>query len=512
VVLAGIACASAAWPALAENWRLTASAGATETYTTNVNTAPRADAVSDFGTSVTAALQINDIGARARLNGFIAGTGLFYARETQNNSFAPTVDLSGSLEAIEKFLFIDAQASVAQTFNNPFGPQPGNAVNATQNRYTSQTYRVSPYIRGAVPGSNISYQLRDDNIWTVASQYGNSSPVDIPNTYFNQLVGTIGTREAPAGWTLEYNGIRYAPTSSDIYGSYTIQVGRGILTYAIDPQLQVMGRGGYESDRFQLTHSEGPVYGVGGQWHPTDRTQMGGFWEHRFFGSSFEWRLTHRLPRMAISANFSRDITTFAQNAFTIPAGANLGAFLDAAFATRITDPAERALAVQQFLAQTKLPSTLATPVNFFAGNPLLQTGGNAAVVLLGERNSLAFNVFYLKSEAISAKGSVLPPVLQFGENNTQTGGGVAFNHRLSGLTNLTASASYATTTSNTTQGLFADVRSENGYLNLGVTTQLAPKTTGLAGIGYSTYVTHAGISPTTAPALVVYAGFNHTF
>jgi uncharacterized protein (PEP-CTERM system associated) len=513
MVLAGIACVSSLRPALAENWRLTASTGATETYTSNVNTVAQADAVSDFGTSVTATLVINGTGARAKLDGSIGATGLFYTRETQNNSIAPTVDLSGSLEAVEKFFFIDAQATVLQTFNNPFGPQPGNAVNATQNRYTSQTYRVSPYVRGAIPDSNVSYQLRDDNIWTVASQYGDASP-GIPNTYVNQLTGTVGTQAAPVGWTLEYNGTRYLPADSNTStsGSYTIQVGRGIVTYLFDPQVQVSGRAGYESDRFVLTGSEGPVYGIGGQWHPTDRTQMEGFWEHRFFGSSFDWKLSHRLPRTAISASFSRGIATFSQNSLTIPAGANVAAFVDAAFTTRITDPAERALAVQQFLARTKLPPTLATPVNFFAANPLLQTAGNAAVVLAGARNSMAFNLFYLESEEISGTGSPLPPALQSGNNNTQSGGGVAFNHQLTGLTNLTASASYSTTRSNNTQGLFADVRSQNGYLNLGVTTQLAPKTTASAGVGYSRYVTHDVAAPYTAPSLTVYVGFNHTF
>ncbi len=55
----------------------------------------------------------------------------------------------------------------------------------------------------------------------------------------------------------------------------------------------------------------------------------------------------------------------------------------------------------------------------------------------------------------------MLPPILQFGQNNTQTGGGVAFSHRLSGMTNLTASANYSRTTSNNSTGVFGDHRDQ---------------------------------------------------
>ena len=148
-------------------------------------------------------MAINGRGARVRLNGSIAATALIYAKESQNNSIAPTVSLAGNVEAIENFLFFDGAINVSQTYYSPFGPQPGNLVNATANRYTSQTYSFSPYIRGRIGGTNLSYQLRDDNIWTNSSQYGDSS-VTAPSTYLNQLNGSVNSPVAPWGWTLEY--------------------------------------------------------------------------------------------------------------------------------------------------------------------------------------------------------------------------------------------------------------------------------------------------------------------
>ena len=170
-------------------------------------------------------------------------------------------------------------------------------------------------------------------------------------------------------------------------------------------------RGGYESDEFPLTSSNGVIYGAGLQWVPSDRTQVTGFWEHRFFGSSYSAQVSHRLPRTALSASFARGLNTYPQNALTIPAGANVSTFVDAAFATRIPDPAERALAVQQVhRAVGTAADARDSPVNIFAANVLLQTTGTASAVLIGVRNSLAFSVYYTKSDAISGTGSVLPP------------------------------------------------------------------------------------------------------
>jgi uncharacterized protein (PEP-CTERM system associated) len=217
-----------------------------------------------------------------------------------------------------------------------------------------------------------------------------------------------------------------------------------------------------------LTSSDGVIYGASLQWAPSDRTNFSGVWEHRFFGSSYSVQLSHRLPRTALSASFARGLSTYPQNALSIPAGANVASFVDQAFATRLSDPAERALAVQQFLAQAGLPTTLATPVNIFATGILLQTTGSASAVLLGVRNSVAFSVLLheerrdIGHRARSAPDPSVRPEQYAGR------GGVSFSHRLTGLTNLTASASYASTRSNITTGAFANARSNNGYLTVG--------------------------------------------
>jgi uncharacterized protein (PEP-CTERM system associated) len=513
-LLAAMGCVFAATPVLAENWKIAASAGVTETYTTNANYVPgRSDP--DFVTSVGATLSINGDGARLKLNGSIGATELLYARHTENNSFAPQVNLTGLLEAIEKFAYVEARAYVSQTFVSPFGAQPGNLVNATQNRNTQGAYAVSPYIKGVLGSSNLSYQLRDDNIWTIASNFGDSATA-VPNTFANLLNGSISSPVSPWGWTLEYSRSYYdnglSNSTNAGRNSFTTQIARLLLPYQIDPQLQIAPRIGYEDNQFPFTSSRDVVYGIGGQWNPSDRTNVSGFWEHRFFGGSYSAQLSHRLPNAALSANFARGITSSPQQALLIPAGASVAQFLDSAFATRIPNPAERSQAVEQFLAKTGLPPTLASPVSFYAPNITVQQSATVSLVLIGALNALTFNFFNVIGEAISGSGAVLPPALQFGQNNTQTGGGIGFSHRLSGLTNLSASFTYSRTTTNTTDGPLSNARSNNGYAVLNLSTQFGPKTSGSAGINYSRTESPGNVFGGNTSALNIFAGINHTF
>ncbi len=72
------------------------------------------------------------------------------------------------------------------------------------------------------------------------------------------------------------------------------------------------------------------------------------------------------------------------------------------------------------------LPPTLVAPVNFYGASITLQNVRHVSLVLIGVRNSITFTVFNVVSDAILGTGGALPPALQFGQNNTQTGVGVA--------------------------------------------------------------------------------------
>ena len=291
---------------------MSASAGATETYNHYSGGGQPSDG---FVTSLTAALGFNGEGARLKINGTVSGTELLYAGQGQSNTFAPSANIAGHLEAIERFFFVDATANVSQTYLSPFGAQPGNLTVPTNNRYTSESYSVSPYIKGVL-GSQVAYLVRDDNGWTTSQTFGDSS-LKAPGTYWNNLDAEANSvAGGPAGWSVQYTRQNYDSGAGT--GRNILQLGRAIASYRVDPQLDLSLRGGYESDRFSQesaigTSTSGAFYGGGLHWRPTERTDLNGFWEHHFFGSSYSWQLTHRLPNVALSANFARGLNSFPQ-------------------------------------------------------------------------------------------------------------------------------------------------------------------------------------------------------
>ena len=505
-VAAAIGCIAVPVVAHAEPLRLSASAGATATY----NHYFGADQPKDgFVACLTASLAIRGgEGAHVKLNGTL-GASQFLCTGGQGGSFAPAVNLAANFEVIDNFFFVDASANVSETFISPFGPQPANLTVPTNNRYISQAYSVSPYIKGVI-ASKISYSLRDDNVWTPASSFGDSS-LKAPTTYYNNLTGQMSSSTGYWGWTLDYSRQYYDNGLTG--GPSTLQTVHAIGSYQVDPQLSLSLRSGYERDKFSTVPAEqGLIYGAGMNWRPTERTSVNGFWEHHFFGSAYSAQVSHRLPNVALSANFSRGLSSYPQLAFQIPGGVTVAQFLDAAFTTRIPDPVERALAVAQFLAQTGLPPILISPLNFYTAQISLQQTASASAVWAGKLNTIGFTVFRSKSEAFAGATEVALPVgFQFATNNTQTGCGVNYSHRLSGFTNLVASATYTRTTPNGGDDTANNARSNNFNTSIGLSTQFSRKTSGSIGLSYFTFDS-PGSSIGTQSTVSLYASISHNF
>jgi len=79
-------------------------------------------------------------------------------------------------------------------------------------------------------------------------------------------------------------------------------------------------------------------------------------------------------------------------------------------------------------------------------------------------------------------------------------------------MTGVTASATYSTTRSNTTTGAFVNARSNNLYLNLGLSTQLGPRTTGSFGAGYTRYLPNGDVAFQSTSSYSISAAVNHNF
>jgi uncharacterized protein (PEP-CTERM system associated) len=488
----------AAMNATAETWHITPSVSIDETLTDNVNLDSSATAKSDLVTQIIPGFSVVEKGAHTSLTGSVSLPMLIYVRTGgENDKVYPNVNLVGNVEAVEKFFYIDAIANVSQEYLSPFGARPGSLVTTSANRYTTQTYTLSPYLRGVSPGS-LSYELRDTNTWTKGTQ----SAVSTNDSYTNDAYGKITRDPVPWGWSVEFD--RSSVKFPDQEALVT-QIERVRLSNQIDPQVQVFGGAGYEDDHYIFADFHDATYNLGVHWRPTDRTQFDADWEHRFFGSSYHVVFDHRRPLSVWTLRASRDVTTYPQQVAGLPGGLNVETYLNQLFLTSIPDPVQRAAFIAQIIQNGGLPLFLAGGVNLYTQQATVLTSANASVGLLGARNSIFFSIYRLRNEPVATATGSLPDSLARLNNNTQTGAGITWTHNLTPSLSLNTSADLLRTVANpplvgtTKQGTFRTA----------LTTPISTGTTVYAGARYQ--VARSDVIAAYHEA-AVFVGLTHVF
>jgi uncharacterized protein (PEP-CTERM system associated) len=504
-VLLSAASVLAASTVQAETWRLVSSLGILETLTNNVNLAPSGSARSDLVTQLTPTLSISELGARTRLNGSVSMPVVLYARTGSENGdqVYAQASLNGTVEAVEKFFFIDGTVLVSQQYLSPLGAQPVGLANATQNRYTAESYSVGPYIKGRTLG-DVEYLIRDDNQWSKASGAAVSG---VNGAYTNHFLANVSKLSGRLGWAVDYD--RNAVTFQSEPQLRT-QLARLRLLDSPDPQLQLSASVGYEDNDFGLTQDRGTIYGVGAKWHPTDRTLMDASWEHRFFGSSYLFNFTHRMPLTVWNLNASRNITSYPQQLASLAPGFDVQSLLNQLFSSSIPDPAQRQTFIDQFIRNRGLPAVLSSPVNLFSDQITLIQQVTASAGLIGARNSVFFSLFHTRQQPVSATNSDLSGLLAAQNNNTQNGASVVWTHALSPSTvfSLTGTASRGVSDVAQTE-IGGSATSRQGAITANLTSPLSANTSATAGIRYQVFRSDLSSNYTEAAAFV---GVNHTF
>lgn len=468
---------AAAAPVWGQTWRFVPSVTLRETGTNNVNLEPTDIRISDFVTEITPAFTVSERGDRTRIDGSVSVPILLYARTgNENNYIAPAVNLLGDVSLFNRILHVEGYLSVAQQFFTPFGAQPPDLANATDNRYRTTTYRISPYVQG-IATNGIVYELRNNNEWVQL----NGAPITTSNSRATEWFARVSTPEnSRIGLEANYDYNNITFESQDL-GSLRTQIGRLMPFYNVDPQLRLGASVGYEDNQGTFTSSRGAVYGVGFEWRPTDRTKVVGKWEHRYFGSSYLFTFDHRTRLSVWNVQASRNVTTFTQQLGGLGTGRNVSDQLNQLYLSSIPDESVRQQAIDQLIRDRGLPPTLTEPVTLYADQLVLEEKQSATVGLIGARNSIFFTVFNVRSEPISAAGNPLPPTIFSFNANTQTGGNIVWTNSLTPTINLIATLNAYRTVA--TAPL-------TGYTNQGIaaitlSTPISPRMSGFMGARY---------------------------
>jgi uncharacterized protein (PEP-CTERM system associated) len=367
-----------------------------------------------------------------RLSANLAADLVTYVGRSRADRVLPQARVDLNAKLVDRWLYLDTNLAAGSTSFNPFGVLEVDSATVF-NRAKFYQERISPYLDHLLaPGERV--QLRTDHSWT--QNTGGTATVGAIRSYLESQVARYDLRPTPLGLSAD------AVRSTSTYGAtansdVTFETVRVSPTYAVNPTLDVFASVGRDVGQYASTRRSEALVGGGLRWAPSPRDLLDGRIEQRFFGTGWAINATHRSPFMVVNANLVRQATTYSARIAALPAGGDVAQLLDALLTTRIPNPADRATAVQQMIAQQGLPTTLAAATDLFSPTAQLQQAASVSMALMGARHTVTLRLFYDRAEDLL--GNDPPPLLS--GNLRQYGLSLSANRRLQ--SDLTADLGY---------------------------------------------------------------------
>lgn len=457
----------------------------TETLTNNV----RLDSVgqkSEQITEISPGIRVSVDGARLKTYFDYSLSKVIYAQSSSPSRTQNGLTTFGSLEAIDNWAFLDFSGSISQQAVSAFGPQSIDNTSVNANRAEVSSYRLSPYVRGAL-GSWANYEARYSRSIT-SSDSATASDVTSGDATV-RISGSSAFRKL--GWSADASqqNVDYSAGRSTESGRMSFG-----LTYAVSPQLSLSANGGRESNNFtSLDRQSYGTSGVGVNWSPSQTTKFSATRDNRSFGSAHSVRFDHRTPRTAWSFTDSKGVSN-TPNQTGI---ASLGSVYDLLFnqfASLEPDPIARAQLVNAYLQANGISPNAIVTSSFLASALSLQRTQNLSFALLGIRDTITF----MASRGESSRLDTISTGLDDFDTSAlirQRGFSVNYSHRLTPAYSLGVLASQQTT-SGSASGLDTTLRS----LNVNVTGKVTKKAT--ASVGARRVISSSSTKPYTETAV----------
>lgn len=394
----------------------------TATLTDNVNLSAT-DKQSDLFVGISPGIQIG--GQTGRIRGYLdyVLTATFYARNEESSSFNNYLNASVNAEAVQNWLFIDANANISQQFISPFGTQSINPNLNNSNSTQVTTVNVAPHVKGQIAGQ-VNYVGRAFYTFTNS---GTSQAAD--STVWGALLGFDSTtRWSRLSWGLDFT---YREAKFSGQRSEFDQLNVLSLNYAVTPELRVSLRGNTETSNLVTIDSETTSgWGAGLRWTPSPRTNLVVDYDQRVFGNSHLYSFDYRTPRTVWSISNRQGLSTGQYNGGRGNSGSPFD-LLFAQFAAIEPDPVARAQLVNNFLRANGIDPNSSLNTGYLPNQVVLERRREAAVAWTGQRNTMIFNVYQTQSESLQP--ALLNPDAPLAGGNmiTWLGGGATWSHRL---------------------------------------------------------------------------------
>lgn len=404
-----------------------------ETVTSNVGLDRGSQARADAITDISPGLRLSSRSGRIVGDVDYALHGLVYARRSSADEVQQALTARGTLEAIDNWAYLEANASISQQSISALGTRSVDRNLADGNRAEVSTYQIAPYLRGSF-GSFVNYQLR----WSWENSNSSGSSAQSNSNDVSLVLSSGQALFSRLGWSLTASR---RSSEFENQGAQDSTRFNGRLSYAVTPEFQVFVGGGRERNDYRFsTQQSSTDWSVGFTWLPTERTRLEVTREHRFFGNAYNIRFEHRTPRTVWTFVDAQDVNTTA-GAAGGNAQRSLFDLLYLQFASVAPDPVQRTALVNSFLQINGLRGSALISGGYLTNTASIQRRQNLSFALIGVRDTLLVSTSRNDARATNPTGAGVGD-LSNGNNLHSTGFGLNVSHRLTPLSALSADLS----------------------------------------------------------------------
>ena len=412
-------------------WSIVPDIGIRETLTDNLHLS-NTDRRTELITELSPRLRLSSNTGRVR--GYIdySLTGLVYARESSSSTVQQSLRATGNVEAIEKWAYIDASASISQQNISALGTRTTDSSLPNDNRTEVASVRLSPYVRGRLGGfaeyeARVSYEATN-------SKHSNA---DSRSTGASLHLGSGAASFARLGWAVDYSH-QAVDFGANAAGSNVIDRLVGSLRLAATPELRLTARAGRESNDYAAPNNGSALtWGWSAAWRPSERTTLDLALDRRFFGRSHSVRFEHRMPRSVWTFSDAQDIST---NASATGAAGPRTVFdlLFIQFASIAPDPMLRTALVDAYLLNNGQTRTTLANGGILTSGASVQRDQRLSCAVLGVRTTLLLSAFQTNTQGLDGAGPVRGDLAN-GNSVRQNGQSVNISHRLTPISAISA-------------------------------------------------------------------------
>lgn len=272
-----------------------------ETFTDNINLV-NAGRQAEQITEIRPGIRITSDGSRVKAYLDYALSGVAYAQNSSPRRSQNALNTFGTIEALDKWMYLDFSGAISQQSISAFGTQSGADTLINSNKTEVASYRVSPYFRGHF-GGLINYEARYSRTLT-HSNASEASGVSTSNGVVN-LSGDTAFKSLTWSSNISRQAIDYSagrPTEAD-----SVDAG---LSYSVTPQFIVFANAGRESSNY--TSFDKQIYNthsLGASWLPTERTRFSVSQARRSFGETHSLIFEHRTALTVWKLTDTQDIS-----------------------------------------------------------------------------------------------------------------------------------------------------------------------------------------------------------